>query len=349
MSNSISSEQLSIQQVQALFDRLSANEPPPVLFHDWARRWLTVYQQGRIKDNTYQGSYWEPVELHLIPYFGDMFLVDIKPVDVAAFFREKAKVSALESIKKMKVCLKGIFDTAVENDLCLKNPVTSTLKLSSKIAPKEKNTWNREQYEIASDFVKQHGYIDILVLMETGISRSELLGLTWSDFSPEKQLLHLRNGLVQQKNSETGQYELVHEGLKNAYRHRDVPISKEITARLFCFPRVLYVGGNPRKGIPPRRVEPEYIFHSPQGKPFCPSNWYHRRYRPFMAALHEEHPTVTALSPHELRHTRATLLKDEGKDIYSIARLLGHSNLDMLAKRYAHDNVEALRKALDIQ
>lgn len=160
MSNSISSEQLSIRQVQALFDRLSANEPPPVLFRDWARRWLTIYQQGRIKDNTYQGSYWEPVELHLIPYFGDMFLVDIKPVDVAAFFREKAKVSALESIKKMKVCLKGkgIFDTAVENDLCLKNPVTATLKLSSKIAPKEKNTWNREQYEIASDFVKQHGY-----------------------------------------------------------------------------------------------------------------------------------------------------------------------------------------------
>ena len=67
-----------------------------------------------------------------------------------------------------------------------------------------------------------------------------------------------------------------------------------------------------------------------------------------MEAVIAEHPEVPPLSPHELRHTRATLLKDQGKDIYSIAKLLGHSDLDMLSKRYAHDNVEALREALDI-
>ena len=336
------------QQVQLLMKKLLSQSIPQVLFKDWARQWLTVYQQGRVKDNTYQGTYWEPVELHLIPYFGDRVMAEIMPIDVAAFFKVKRQLLALETLKKLKVCLNGIFETAMENGLCIRNPVTSTLRLASDIPPREKHTWSREQYDIAYAFARDHNYVDMMVLMETAISRSELLGLTWEDFDPGHKILRLNNGLVQQVNSETHKLELVHDGLKNKYRHRGIPISQEITVCLFSLPRVLYVGGCKRQGIPPRRVEPTFIFHAPQGGPWSPPNWYHRRFRPFMAQLHEEAPEIPPLTPHEFRHTWATLRKDEGKDIYSIARFLGHKDLRMLVERYAHDNVEALRSALDI-
>ena len=64
-----------------------------------------------------------------------------------------------------------------------------------------------------------------------------------------------------------------------------------------------------------------------------------------MQDMHEE-IGIKILHCHELRHTRATLLKDNGVDLFSIAKLMGHSNLDMLSKRYAHNNVETLKKAL---
>lgn len=336
------------QKLQFMFSQVLCQSIPKVPFSVWARRWLSTYQQGRIKDNTYQGTYWEPVELHLIPYFRDQPMTDIQPIDVAAFFKTAGKTLSLETLKKLKVCLHGIFETAVENGVCIRNPVTSTLKLSSKIPPQEKHVWTQGQYDTAYDFAQKCGRLDIMVLLETAISRSELLGLTWADFDPNQHLLHLRNGLVQLKNSETLKIELVHNGLKNKYRHRDVPISKQLSARLFSLPRVIYVGGDSHRHTPPRKVATEYIFHAPHGGPFSPTNWYHRVFMPWMYDFCALHPDIPPLSPHELRHTRATLLKDEGKDIYSIARLLGHRNLDMLAKRYAHDNVDALRRALDV-
>lgn len=69
-------------------------------------------------------------------------------------------------------------------------------------------------------------------------------------------------------------------------------------------------------------------------------------YRRFMRALHKAHLEVAELSPHELRHTRATLWITQGMDPYMAARLLGHSGLKMLAKIYDHTSTETPRQAL---
>ena len=88
------------------------------------------------------------------------------------------------------------------------------------------------------------------------------------------------------------------------------------------------------------------VIHSPEGKPYQPNNWENRVYRPFMRALHKLHPDIPILSPHELRHTRATLWIVQGMDPYMSARLLGHSDLKMLTKIYDYTNTENLRSAL---
>lgn len=128
-------------------------------------------------------------------------------------------------------------------------------------------------------------------------------------------------------------------GLKNKFRRRTIPITdQELWKRLCQAPRTVNLGK--------RTMLTEQIFHSPEGKPYQPNNWENRVYRPFMRALHKAHPGVPMLSPHELRHTRATLWIAQGMDPYIAARLLGHSDLKMLTKIYDHTSTETLRQAL---
>lgn len=56
-----------------------------------------------------------------------------------------------------------------------------------------------------------------------------------------------------------------------------------------------------------RAAASEYVFCSPEGKPYQPNNWRNRVYIPFTQDLIKAHPVIPMLSPHELRHTRATL------------------------------------------
>lgn len=318
-------------------------------FCDWAETWLKTYKLGKVKGNTYYSTYLGTVKNHLIPYFGSAMLSDIRPLDIQAFFNEKGKTCSYESMKKMRSCLHGIFQTAVENQLCRMNPVTDTIDLVSKIPPPQKKTFTREQYEIVEQAALEAGALDVLVLLRTGISRSELLGLKWDDFDAETGTLHITQGLVQYHNAENDQWELVSDGLKNSFRCRPIPIDAELTALLKAKPKIIPVGGNKKKGIPPTMTATEFIFHSSTGGMLSPTNWYKRSYKPFMEQVIRDHAEIPFLTPHELRHTRATLWKDDGVDLFSIAKLMGHADLDMLAKRYAHNNVDTLRKALGLE
>ena len=93
--------------------------------------------------------------------------------------------------------------------------------------------------------------------------------------------------------------------------------------------------------MPPekRAVLTKQIFYSPQRKLYQPNNWENCVYHWFPRALHKAHPEVPEVSPHELRHTRATLWIAQGMDLYMAARLLGHRDLKMLTLRsHQHGN-----------
>lgn len=318
-------------------------------FRDWAEKWLKTYKKGAVKGNTYRNNYESIIRLHLIPHFGSADLRDIKPIDIQRFLDAKAKDYSAESLKKMRVCLFSIFEAAIENDLCPKNPVTRNIKIKTNNQPVEKRTYTQKQYDIVLEFAKTHpDGLPIMVLLETGITRSELLGLRWCDIDFDNNVIYVKQGTVEMQDPESGKWETVSGGLKNAYRARYIPVKKFLIDALRIKPRTIEVGGNKRKKRPPTIVAPELVFHDAKGGALNPNNWYTRVYQPFMEELTEKHPDIPALTPHELRHTRATLWKDAGIDIFTIAKLMGHADLDMLSKRYAHNNVDSLKKALGL-
>lgn len=311
-----------------------------VKFSDWAHSCLTMYKKPYVKANTYYGTYLEPLEKHLIPYFGHMDLDSIRPVHVQNYINRAAEKYAPETLKKDYNILNLIFQTAVDNPLCSKSPMTKSIKLPKYEVRAKKQAYTQEQYDIAYDFAsKWPNGLSVMLLLETGISRSELLGLRWEDLDLPGRCIHIRQGLVAYHSEDAGKQVMESSGLKNKFRQRTIPIvNEELWDRLCRIPRTIRLNG--------RTVSPEHIFYSPEGNPYQPNNWANRVYRPFVKALHQEHPELPELSPHELRHTRATLWIAQGIQPYMAARLLGHSDLKMLTKIYDHTSEDTLRNVL---
>lgn len=313
-----------------------------VLFKEWAVEALEKFKRPYVKGNTYSGTYLQPVQNHLIPHFGNVLLDNILPIHVQEYVNQATKTHKPETVKKDISVFSFIMQQAVENGLCKSNPVTKSIRLP-KIERADKTAYTQEQYDIAYEFAKNYpDGLSIMLLLETGISRSELLGLTWDDFDSERGIIHIRQGLVSYKDADEGCI-TVSDGLKNEYRRRSIPIVEpELLKRLMEKPRqITYTIGDTEISI-----ETTHIFHSPEGKPYQPNNWNNRVFLRYMNALVKAHPELPKLSAHELRHTRATLWVAGGMPVIQIARLLGHSDMRMLLKIYDHTDVETLREAI---
>ena len=125
------------------------------IFSVWARSCLETYKKPYVKPNTYSGTYLDPVERHLIPHFGNMNIEDIKPLHIQQYINQAAEKFAPETVKKDYNCLKLIFDTAVDNQLCMKSPVTKSIKLPKYKTVKEKHALTQAQYDIAYSAAKE--------------------------------------------------------------------------------------------------------------------------------------------------------------------------------------------------
>lgn len=315
------------------------------LFKDWAITCLERYKKPFVKPGTYSSTYLQPVKGHLFPCFGDKPLDKILPIHVQEYINRQSKVFKPETIKKDIAVLSFIMSYAVDNGLIRVNPAKRA-KLP-RIERADKTAYTQEEYDIVYEFAKKRpDGLSLMLLMETGISRSELLGLRWEDFDAERGVISVNQGLTSYVDVDNGCVTAVG-NLKNDFRKRSIPIVEEtLLNRLRTTPHKVYVstGAGEKKKV--TAIPTEFIISSPRGKPYQPNNWNNRVFKPFIKDLHAEHPEIPVLSAHEFRHTRATLWVGAGVPPMATARLLGHSDLKMLMRVYDHTNVDTLRKAL---
>ena len=289
-----------------------------ITFEQWSLTWLDTYVTG-VSETTRKDTYENTVKKHLNPYFEGYKLHAIKPVDIQKFFNSKAKMS-FSLLHKCDFILRAIFEQATDNEILYKSPYRN-IKVPSGKAPRERKVYTKEQEQIHLDFCKTHEFGMLAVLpLKTSISRSEAAALMKKDFDKNQNVLHICKGMNRLMEVGPG---------KTKHRKRYVPYDQELADM---------VKEHKSKGL--------YVFADERGKPLGPDK-LEDRYRKFRRDLLAAHPGLPELTYHELRHTYATRLNEEGVPDNTIALLMGHGkDSKMTNEVYIHQNIDHIKKTL---
>ncbi len=100
-----------------------------ILFEAWTDQWLNIYKEDTVSESTYY-SYKLCID-HLNDYFGDYL---IRAADVQKFFKNEAHLSQ-SMVNKLRITMNAIFETAIENDYIVKNPMANFKQAKGKKTP----------------------------------------------------------------------------------------------------------------------------------------------------------------------------------------------------------------------
>jgi integrase len=281
--------------------------------------WLDSYKAS-VRPKTIE-QYSQIVRQHIMPYLGQIKLKDLRPDQIQALYTLKLNsgVSPRTVILVHAVLHRSLL-MALKWGMIGRNPVDAVNR--PKFKRKEMKTLNDTQ---ARTFLSnaQGTRFEVLfwLAIATGLRQGELLGLKWSDVEWNQRRLRI-----------TRQVQRLHGGLeftepKSAAGKRVIVLGTGTTEKLR---RQLEILTEQRLLAGELWKECDMVFPSTIGTPMDPSNLYHEFKRILKKA------GLPDIRFHDLRHTAATLMLQQGTHPKVVQERLGHSDISLTLNTYSH-------------
>jgi integrase len=288
-----------------------------VRFADYFEEWISTYagRTTRGFSETTRPEYRRPIEAYALQRWGTWKLAEVEPADVRALFGALRKADATTSqIKKLRAALSALFATAVDDGLLRSNPVQGVrvpaAALDQEPADDRAKALTRQELLLLLAAIPDHWRLFFELLATTGLRISEAVGLTWDHVAlGENPHLRIREQV----------YEGQRKKLKSNAGRRDVPLSADTAARLLAHRRDSYSGPSAP------------VFASAAGTPLRPANVHRRILKPARDAIGLPWATF-----HSFRHTCASLLFDDDRNVKQVAEWLGHTDPGFTLRTYVH-------------
>lgn len=172
----------------------------------------------------------------------------------------------------------------------------------------------------------------LMLFITTGIRRGECIGLKWKDLNEEEGTL-----IIERSGTYTPESGTVIGTPKSVKSIRKVPLVSEALRLLLQLKR------EAQQEHPFVLLSDTFIFCGNKGlyEPRNPDA-VTRRLKRFM-----KRNELPDLSPHDLRHSCATLLLAEGADVKSVQEILGHADASTTLNFYVKADLEQMKKATE--
>ena len=311
------------------FDLDEKKKRPVPLFKDFAKGFMETYSAINHKEST-QESYQHALDLHLLPYFGDMPLNEISRKEIKDFLtqkqtewfvtgKKKKRLSA-GTVRNLKAYLSAILSEAVDDELIGFNPAARTGKLiKSKDGKKEIHpfTWEEKGlFEKAMQERYPRYYPLFLTALRTGLRLGELIALRPGDLDFNGGFIEVRRAYSRHRlttpRSGKGRLVDMSNGLAATLKQHLIDRKKEALKKGW---------GEP----------PELLFYNTVGNKI---EVHKLRARFFYKCL--ERAGLRRIRIHDLRHTYATLRISKGDNILDVSKQLGHHSIKITLDTYTH-------------
>ena len=292
-------------------------------FSEYAHRYLETYAKTACKRTTYF-SYETIIRRHLAPAWRGKRLDKVTRADVKQLILQKQQDGlAPATVENIKAVVSGIFTHAYEDEILTANPA---LKLGRYIRRDDRRRHvtplTREQSAIllstASTDFPEH-YPLLLCAFRTGMRLGEVLGLAWEDVDFLANTLEIRRA-----------YSHGHFGTPKSHRSRVVDMSDQLHRTLVDHRQALVArfGGQ----LPlVSSLDVHLVFPDRDGGPMDGDNF---RRRVFYALL--EKADIPRIRFHDIRHTFASLLLQQGESLHYVKEQMGHASIQTTVDVYGH-------------
>lgn len=331
--NKRKAEQL-LREKLAEYERSLSGAPCDILFADYIRLWMKLAQK-RVDAVTFQG-YELMAKAQVLPYFDNLGvrLNEVTREILQAYFDEKATCGRKDgkgglspsSLRQYKNILSQTLNEAVKNHLIPSNPCQLV-----ELPRKERyhsSHYNDTQLKTLFDAI-QGDPLEYLVQITAmfGLRRSEALGIKWDSIDFDAGRLTIQHTVTKVTKA------VAKDKTKNASSYRSFPLD-EAARRIFL--QLKEDESRNRKLFGKEYQHNSYVFKWPDGHPFAPD--YVTRH--FNLLLKKN--SLPHIRFHELRHSCASLLINQGFTLKDVQEYLGHADIQMTANIYGH--LETVRK-----
>jgi len=288
-----------------------------VSFGDYFEEWIETYsgRTARGFSETSRVDYRRAIGVNALPRWCGWKLAEVEPADVRDLLgaRRKAGDSTV-AIKKLRAALSALFATALEDGLVRSNPVRG-VRVPSAPAGAEADddrakALTRAELGVLLAAIPDNWQLFFELLVHTGLRISEAVGLTWAhiDLGDSPRVL-VREQF----------YKGERKRLKSGNGRRDIPLSAGMAGRLLAYRRDGFRG------------EDAPVFSRRSGDELYPQNVSKAVLKPSAKAL-----GLGWVTFHTFRHTCASLLFDEGRNVKQVAEWLGHADPSFTLRTYVH-------------
>ena len=287
---------------------------------EYLAHWLATVRGG-LGHNTWM-SYCESVRNHMVPFIGEVRLVDLRPDHVQRLYSERSAAGVGPSaVRQCHKVLHRALGQAVRWGLVVRNVAGLVEKpAKSRAVVRALSGAEVQGLLLAARGERLEGLYYVAVV--TGMRIGELLGLRWSDVDWERQGVS-----VSRQVSRVRGVGLVFQPVKTAAGNRMVALGGDGLDVLRA-QRVRVEGWREFAGE--RWVEGDLIFPNSKGTALEPR----RVGLEFRAVC--ERAGLGAVRFHDLRHTSASLMLRERVPARVVSERLGHSNVGVTLDVYSH-------------